>query len=84
MRPPPPQVRSLRKARDIREQIEGVLPLGPPTLVVRAASDARASDSLIWKLMERVELEITSNAGDTDAICKARPPPWDPKGLFMN
>ena len=39
------QVRSLRKARDIREQIEG--------------------------LMERVELELISNAGEADAICKA-------------
>ena len=39
------QVRSLRKARDIREQLAG--------------------------LMERVELEVASNSGDTDAICKA-------------
>ena len=39
------QVRSLRKARDIREQLEG--------------------------MMERVELEVASNIGDTDAICKA-------------
>ena len=38
------QVRSLKKARDIREQLEG--------------------------LMERVELEVTSNAADVDAICK--------------
>mmetsp|Transcript_26254 Transcript_26254/g.38918 ORF Transcript_26254/g.38918 Transcript_26254/m.38918 type:complete len:1058 (+) Transcript_26254:41-3214(+) len=39
------QVRSMNKARDIREQIEG--------------------------LMERVEVEMTSNPHDTDAVCKA-------------
>ena len=39
------QVRSLRKARDVREQLEG--------------------------LMERVELELSSNLGDVDAICKS-------------
>ena len=39
------QVRSLKKARDIREQLQG--------------------------LMERVELEVLSNAGDVDNIAKA-------------
>ncbi len=39
------QIRSLRKARDIREQLAG--------------------------MMERVELEVNSNIGDTDAICKS-------------
>eukprot|EP00964_Phaeocystis_antarctica_P028937 scaffold16299_cov63-Phaeocystis_antarctica.AAC.2 len=39
------QVRSMRKARDIREQLES--------------------------MMERVEVDLVSNVGDTDAICKA-------------
>ena len=39
------QVRSMNKARDIREQIEG--------------------------LMERVEVEMSSNPHDTDGVCKA-------------
>lgn len=39
------QVRSMNKARDIREQIEG--------------------------LMERVEIEVSSNPHDTDGVCKA-------------
>ena len=39
------QIRALRKARDIREQVAN--------------------------LMERVELEVASNIGDVDAICKS-------------
>jgi pre-mRNA-splicing factor ATP-dependent RNA helicase DHX16 len=39
------QVRSMRKARDIREQLES--------------------------MMERVEVDLVSNVGDVDAICKA-------------
>jgi pre-mRNA-splicing factor ATP-dependent RNA helicase DHX16 len=42
------QVRSLRKARDIREQVEA--------------------------LMERVELDVVSDLGNVDAICKYRRP----------
>ena len=45
MHAPCPQVRSMKRARDIREQLLG--------------------------LMERVEIELVSNAGDHDAIRKA-------------